>query len=984
MRPVLRDWSFKGSVLADGLLIPRLPGGEDQARNRVLRAWRPGASVSALRGFYLLSFPVPQRLRAEHALGYPVCKAGSVLTTVPLDQTALRELAAPVGALLTLEAGRLRIAPAEERTPVSPAAWLAIMDFDVAVLSDLGPATVPPRATVRVVEGDVRSALGKAIPPQDARTAALLEAARAHADAAGRTIAPLRGDRSAAGGSGIPLLSRLGRWLAGLVPAGTGGAGRAGRPVPGGRSAGAGTNRSAGTRRRRTGPSLWNRLSGLFAQAAVRADLANLIGRRQARYLMETLRLFEQNRIEEALKRAISLSKSSPAGGRPALGVPSIRESLRIGARTAGQTFAMRLPPQVYQVFETTYREQARKLEAAGQLEQAAFILAELLEQPEEAVALLERAGKLKEAARVAEVRQLPASRAVRLWFLAGERERAVKLAVRHNAFEDAVTRLQADDPDKAAPLIALWAQHLAEAGDLRAAVWTALPRPELADRVETWIDQVLQPEGGGAGTELAAEMLSLKLRLQPEAWPALAPEVDAIAAAPGPLGRRRRLRFLQCAFGTSAGTLQPLALRPVIRALLAELDGLSKTARSSLELALKQCGDTTLQIDTDTLLREAKAVKSPEPRPATQAAMEPVVIAADDTGRRGLQDAAVLPGGRALVALGEAGVLICGPEGQVQTRFACPAHRLVVSDAGTRAIALAQRGELWRLTRLDLITRTARDWTEVPLEGFADSYDGASWLVVQNRSLLAIDCTEAGFGYLWDVSNIDGSVIALGRDAQRACFLLRQPRSLEIWSIDLKTLRLDVWEPKANTIPAANDWLAAAVGPYRFVCAVAANREVWDPEWFHPDRDGTSVRALPVDQQQLWRYRSDDERQRLAAGDHTQAMPARPLADPSAWSVAGPYGAAAGRSWFATVSQSPESKHGVSRPNQLSRPQRVCVDLEICRIAPMMPIARYRIDAVGKTKLRFQGDLICYCDDRGRLLAFHTDEPEEVMNWRL
>jgi len=975
LRP-LREWRFKGFTAADGLLIARDHGLECRAQRRVLQAWSAGMVLHAFDEAYLLLFPAPQRLRTETALGAVVCRQGTVLATLPLDPATLANLDPPAGALITLTRGQIRIVPREELVSISPAHWLAVSAYETRLLSDLGPAIHGAQERIHIAEGDVRSVLGTAIPAQDARTKNLLEQVRQQTTAK-TTIRPISRDHGRPS-DGASWFDTLAHWLGGFR-GGLRASTRKGVPAHTGTKGAGGGMSMPGSNR---GLSLLDRLQGLFAQAAARADVANLIGRRQARYLMDTLRLFEQNRIDEALKRAISLGTAGPTAARPALGVPSIRDSLRIRAKTPGQLLAMRLPGSVFQLFERTYRDQVQKLEAAGKFEQAAFILAELLEKNEEAVALLERAGLLKEAARVAEVRNLPPARAVRLWFLAGEREKAIKLAIRHNAFQDAVARMQSGHPEQAATLIRLWAEHLARAGDLRAAVWTALPRPELRDRVSEWIETALSAEGQTADSELTAELLALKLRLNRTAWPEQAEAVARIAEASGMLGRRSRLRFVRTSIDTSVGESQPMALRPVVRALLADLDHLPKESLTTVETALKRCDDRALLTDAELLLRDAAALRK-QRKLSERPSLETVAIAAEDRGSRTPYDAAMLPGGQMLIALGEAGVLICGRQGCIQTRFACPAHRLVVSDSGTRAIALAQRGELWQLTRLDLLARTVHDWTQVPLQGFADSYDGALWLVLQNQALLAIDCTDEGFGYLWDVSNIDGEVIALNRDSHRACFLLRQSRSVEIWSIDLKTLRLEVWEPKLSAIPAANDWLAAGISPYRFVCSVAVNRETWDPDWGPPQQSGTQTRALPVSEQQSWRYRSEEEWSRLRPARPLRAVSNRPLANPADWTPQGAFRAIASASYFATICMR-ERDLDVPSSQQKQRREDYDIDLDVSQISPMNRLLRYQINGVNRTRIRFQDQVLCYCDDRGRVLAIRLDEPEEVINWRL
>ena len=72
--------------------------------------------------------------------------------------------------------------------------------------------------------------------------------------------------------------------------------------------------------------------------------------------------------------------------------------------------------------------------EAQGKIERAAWVYAELIGDAEEAVQVLERGGKLREAAEVAEKKELAPGLIVRLWFQAGEVERALAIARRTHA----------------------------------------------------------------------------------------------------------------------------------------------------------------------------------------------------------------------------------------------------------------------------------------------------------------------------------------------------------------------------------------------------------------------------------------------------------------------------------------------------------------------------------------------------------------------
>ena len=92
------------------------------------------------------------------------------------------------------------------------------------------------------------------------------------------------------------------------------------------------------------------------------------------------------------------------------------------------------------------------------------------------------------------------------------------------------------------------------------------------------------------------------------------------------------------------------------------------------------------------------------------------IEIAGSDVGTRSGFDAAFLPSGLTVVALGEAGVRLISRAGRPSAELDQPAHRLVVSDLGDRAIALARRGTSWRLARIDLASRQGGALVRRPL----------------------------------------------------------------------------------------------------------------------------------------------------------------------------------------------------------------------------------------------------------------------------
>jgi hypothetical protein len=120
------------------------------------------------------------------------------------------------------------------------------------------------------------------------------------------------------------------------------------------------------------------------------------------------------------------------------------------------------------------------------------------------------------------------------------------------------------------------------------------------------------------------------------------------------------------------------------------------------------------------------------------------------------------------------------------------PAHRLVLSDHGDRAIALARRGEVWRLARIDLLARRASDWCETQIDAFAANYDGSLWFIGSKGDFYAIDANAEKFEALWRVPDTGQKVIGVTRSASSCSFLtISADGELEQWVYRLPLLTL-------------------------------------------------------------------------------------------------------------------------------------------------------------------------------------------------
>ncbi len=764
----------RGRLAACGVLLERSLLGEAEARRRALAAWEPGLRVLEIEGGLVLRFARPRLLDATLAAGHLLVERAGLLLAAPLTPAELAALGAPPGSVVAVRAGRA-VALATGAEP-DLAAWLGL-DPAMVPVHPLGSPPPAPAPAPAPPEVDLRRALAIApAAPQAARTVkALRDAARRQPESGPGAVRQTLGSA----------LRRAFGWLreeASLLA-------MIGRP------SGAAAARAT-TVRALAPPGFLTRALRRFAERlAILTRLSRLAGLRQGLYFDRLLRMFERGDIEEALRHAIPLRGEGGLDELLALGVPRARASLAISAGPAAGGGTIGVGGALYSEMQRLYRRAFEQLAARERIDEAAFVLAELLRADLEAVSFLERHGKLVLAAEMAEARALPAGLVVRQWFLARDVERAVRSARARRAFADAVERLERSGKrEEGAALRVLWAEDLAEAGDLEAAVRVVWPVESARRVAAAWIERAVLA-GGPTGHAL----LPRWLELAPDRFHEARDRVLVACAnetGDGPDLRAALARGLSCApRSPNLQILARLALRGVLRDRAAGQARLVDVVRLT---ALAADGALDADLPVPSSARVPRGVIMLELR-------------SDDAGTRPVLDAAALPGGRILVALGEAGAILLTRDGRSVARFDVPAHRLVVSDLGTRALALAPRGEAIRVSRLDLETGTARPLRDLSIRTFARSYDGATWAVATDDAVLVLDTLRDDLRTLWNVSALPGAALALERNAAGLSFVtFKGPGVSEGWFYEGLTLRC-----RAPLAPARQGEKLLALGAF-------------------------------------------------------------------------------------------------------------------------------------------------------------------------
>jgi hypothetical protein len=720
MTIVRRRLVYEGRVEFAALLLPETSA----SRARLLREWQRGVVIRSTTEGLLVRFPAPRELDAEVMQGIGLVEREGVLVAAPFDAAALKAVQARPGSVVLARGSRpflVRVTGAE----IDPSTWLELPAFEL-----LSPPPTPPLA--------LALAPAPAARPIDLRPdpAALPpEAARIVSEAL-RSAAPSAPSQPLA----RQLLTRVLRWWRNR------------------------RERRRALPERAAAPSALTRLNGWLDERLQRTAIGRWFEDFNRTYVDRLLDMFEREALDDALKHAVPLSRKTAAPGTPEARLPySARTSVAInfGAARSGTGPATVMAAGVYETLKQRYRAAAEKLEKAGRIEEAAFVLADLLDAPQEAVDLFERHGRFDIAARLSEARALPAELSVRLWVLAKDLPRAVALARRHRVFGAAVARLDMGRHPEARGLRLEWADWLATTGDFGGAVHAATPVPEARRLILEWIDRGIE----AGGTQRAA-LLIKRLELEPATSTRYASQAQAVLESRDEATAAARAELAE-ALGLATDPASKAIRRPLeraaIRALVRDEAALGVSNPGVLSKLLAE-DEGPLRVDVPPFAPGVRPVSSPSAR------FERVATALTP------YDAVPLPSGALLVALGESGVALVARDGTVKWRAEVPAHALVVSEEGANALALTQREDVWSISKISLAPKKAARWADVQFSRASATYADGTWFVAHGQRIVGLDVTGAQPVALWEIDLPGAQVRALAATATRVAAIVADP----------------------------------------------------------------------------------------------------------------------------------------------------------------------------------------------------------------
>lgn len=734
-----------------------------QRDRRLLQAWATGSRAWRFADGDLLCLAQPLSLQCDSAPGLALCRIDGVLHAAPL--TAGERRALPSADLVLVQGAQPQPRRLHEGEPLDLS---SLLDFSTLALATVYPLRPPPLpAAVKLPGSDVRGLVGGKVGPRSAATESLMQVMR------GEPAAPAEGPalrraawwgRDAVAGATVGLLGRL----AGKLARASGG-----QPASG-----------LQARHPPQRPSAWRRQ---LARLAMLTRISTALGHRQSAHLRRMMSMFERGDLDEGLRNALplDLDASVPETG-PAFGVPGRRDSLQVGARRGGRS-SIALDDDLVQNLQRMYRAAFEQLDRRGRVDEALFVLAELLGARTEALDYLVRHGRAREAAELAVGWDLSAPVLIRLLLLAGDHQRAVLVARRDNAFAEAVVQLQHEHAALADRLRLEWARQRQQQGEWLEAVETAWPLPDAREEALGWL---LDAER--SGQLLSARALMLRTALLPATLVEHACRIEALVAADGDPSQR---------LAAADALLQMQQPTPAIRAMAGHLlpalaaDRAANVADVPLE-RLKGL----LKLSRNTVLSADVPDWSVAPQLASQPLAqrgEPLRLRMQLAGSSALalRDVVVLEGERCLVALGEAGVAMLDARGRVLQRHRSPASRLVLAQSGEVALAVAEREQVCHVARLDLVTGQSRELGSLVADAMSPVFDGTRWTVQSGRDIRLLDVCSSLHEVLWHV-DLPAAPVAHGFFREREVWLVPEPGRVSPWAYSAERRRRIAQEP--------------------------------------------------------------------------------------------------------------------------------------------------------------------------------------------
>jgi hypothetical protein len=684
----------RGRFLADGIWLPPGFSGQD-----LLAAWIDGSQTLESLGGCLVRFLQPVRINAADCSGVPLVNSQGVLSSHPLAESAPKESDLCLWWQGSLHWGRVSALP---NYPVHRL-------IQVQVTVQVAPVPAVVHTPKGAVAADAPNDLVQVEPPKELKkperswadvpdmnpmlTKALEQArSRAQQVQSTKSSRPSKAQTAAGGGGWIERIAESG---------------------------------------------LTNSIANLVSRG--QQFMTSWLRSAQDDYLKRMMQHFEDGNWAEALRYGIPLGGEESQVLMEYMGLLKPRNQLNVtgggGAVGAGIGMEGARVDRLRLLYEKAFQDLSRQ----GRHVEAAFVLAELFHDSHRAVLYLEEHQLFREASDLAELRKLSPELRVRLLFKSGQQQAALDLARREGVFEQVYQYLK-HKPELAESWLKLWCQDLRQRGQVAQALllsWSQNLEPEELDQ---HLLEALQ-EGTYQSGQVLAECLLRDLSIlddptlesQLNEWEdSLDMVADAYQGFAQNLTQRRPASLASARYRTVCSR--------VCRKLLSKIDdGLNLLPSSNLRALAAAGEDRWLEADLPS-----KLVASDPSNLGLGLNCWTETI--ERLGFNALRHSALLPDGRSLVALGEAGLLLLNRRGKVLQRLEVPVDQIVLPTEGQRYLLVSNRGPYQLLHWFFPASLKFERWCSTKLEAWSQCHDGLNWWVATEGALYSADVNSAAW----------------------------------------------------------------------------------------------------------------------------------------------------------------------------------------------------------------------------------------------
>ncbi|MCB1051412.1 MAG: hypothetical protein KDC71_12515 [Acidobacteria bacterium] len=516
---------------------------------------------------------------------------------------------------------------------------------------------------------------------------------------------------------------------------------------------GAGT--PTGTTGTPKGPGL---LKSLMDRLILTSGLWLRLTRSQQKYLDGMIEKFRLGEFEEALRRAIPMAKPDQDWGGFAWGNLSPRSQLQFSGGS-GPTRTLLPWNGLGDLLRATYLKALEELKKRGAHRQAAYILAELLNDVQGAIRYLESVREYALAIEIALLKKQPPADLIRLYLLDGQTQPALLLARQYALWDSTILQLEKKDLEAANFLRLHAARHFAHQAKYRRAIEFALPLADAGALIDRWIEMGLTEE-----SQDQAYCLAQRFHRQPDHFedPLLrqwieGPELDKMAM------------FLE---NVQPHPKQVPICRTALRHLFANHEALAPSFRHLLNSESKT-GDSVLDWDRPKELPAAKREHE-----------SPIGLIFETTGGLSqplVKDMVPLAHGRWLVSLAGTGIGVFAADGRLRTLDPFTFETFIQGDRthlGLNLTADAIEVRRWSPSGL------GKSKPLLEATCFAPLYDGEFWAVAHQTNLALLDSLSPTGQVVWGVDT-DYPILELAFAQKKLLAWVASPEP-QVWVFEL------------------------------------------------------------------------------------------------------------------------------------------------------------------------------------------------------